>query len=128
EAKLNTKTTQSRDGGSSAGLDNFLGYETWLDKVFPDAIEPSNLVNTNSTSDTTGTGAIDRKDDIQLRVAAIITQVLPNGNLVLKGTQQVRVNYELRELNVTGIIRPEDISTQNEIDYDKIAEARIAYG
>ena len=128
EAKLNNKTTQSRDGGNTAGLDNFLGYETWLDKVFPDTVDPANLVNSNSKSDTTGTGAIDRKDDIQLRVAAIITQVLPNGNLVLKGTQQVRVNYEMRELNVTGIIRPEDISTQNEIDYDKIAEARIAYG
>jgi flagellar L-ring protein precursor FlgH len=128
EAKLNNKTTQSRDGGNAAGLDNFLGYEGLLDHVFPDGVDPTNLVNSNSTSDTTGTGAIDRKDDIKLRVAAIIVQVLPNGNLVLKGTQQVRVNYELRELNVTGIIRPEDISTQNEIDYDKIAEARIAYG
>ena len=128
EAKLNNKTTQSRDGDNSAGLDNLLGYEGLLDHVFPDGIDHTNLVNSNSATDTTGTGAIDRKDDIQLRVAAIITQILPNGNMVLKGTQQVRVNYELRELEVTGIIRPEDISTANEVDYDKIAEARIAYG
>jgi flagellar L-ring protein FlgH len=128
EAKLNNQTTQARDGDNSAGLDNFLGYEGLLDHVFPNGIDPQNLVNSDSKTDTSGSGAINRKDDIKLRVAAIITQVLPNGNLVLKGSQQVRVNFEMRELEVTGIIRPEDISTANEVDYDKIAEARIAYG
>ena len=128
EAKLNNNTTQSRDGTNNASLDHLLGYEGLLDHVFPDGVDPSNLIESGSTTDTTGSGAINRKDDIKLRVAAIITQVLPNGNLVVKGTQQVRVNYEMRELEVTGIIRPEDISTANEVDYDKIAEARIAYG
>nr|WP_298683961.1 flagellar basal body L-ring protein FlgH [uncultured Dongia sp.] len=128
EAKLDNQTDQNRDGSNSAGLDNFLGYETMLADIFPDGIDAGNLVNSNSGSTTTGSGSVDRSEAIKLRVAAVITQVMPNGNMVLQGTQQVRVNYELRELTVGGVIRPEDISNVNEIPYDKIAEARIAYG
>ena len=61
-------------------------------------------------------------------MAAVITQILPNGNMVLAGRQEVRVNYELRDLQVAGIIRPEDITSTNTVDYDKIAAARISYG
>ena len=128
EAKLDNKTDQNRDGRNTAGLDNLLGYETMLRDIFPDGIDAGNLVNSASGSVTSGSGTVDRSEAIKLRVAAIITQVLPNGNMVLQGTQQVRVNYELRQLTVGGVIRPEDISNVNEIDYDKIAEARIAYG
>ena len=128
EAKLDNKTDQTRDGSNSAGLDNFLGYETLLQDIFPDGIDAGNLVNSDSESATSGSGTVDRSEAIKLRIAAVITQVMPNGNMVLTGTQQVRVNYELRELTVGGVIRPEDISNVNEIPYDKIAEARIAYG
>jgi len=128
EAKLDNKTDQTRDGSNSAGLDNLLGYETMLKDIFPDGIDAGNLVNSDSKSTTAGSGTVDRSEAIKLRVAAVVTQVLPNGNLVLQGSQQVRVNYELRQLTVGGVIRPEDISNVNEINYDKIAEARIAYG
>ncbi|WP_374372765.1 flagellar basal body L-ring protein FlgH [Dongia sp.] len=128
QATLNNGTTQDRDGSNSAGLDNLLGYETMLADIFPDGIDAGNLVNSDSASSTSGTGTVNRSEAIRLRVAAVITQVLPNGNMVLQGTQQVRVNYELRALTVGGVIRPEDINNVNEIDYDKIAEARIAYG
>lgn len=128
QAKLDNKTDQNRDGSNNAGLDNLLGYETLLQDIFPDGIDAGNLVNSDSGSTTTGSGSVDRSEAIKLRVAAVITQVMPNGNMVLKGTQQVRVNFELRELTVGGVIRPEDISNVNEIPYDKIAEARIAYG
>lgn len=128
QATLNNGTTQDRDGSNSAGLDNLLGYETLLAEIFPDGIDAGNLVNSDSESSTSGTGTVNRSEAIRLRVAAVITQVLPNGNMVLQGTQQVRVNYELRALTVGGVIRPEDINNVNEIDYDKIAEARIAYG
>ncbi|WP_374377201.1 flagellar basal body L-ring protein FlgH [Dongia sp.] len=128
QAKLDNKTGQTRDGSNSAGLDNLLGYETMLKDIFPDGIDAGNLVNSDSKSTTSGSGTVDRSEAIKLRVAAVITQVLPNGNMVLQGTQQVRVNYELRQLTVGGVIRPEDISNVNEINYDKIAEARIAYG
>ena len=127
-AKLANKTTQSRDGSNTAGADNLLGYERYANQVFTKGADPANLINTDSTSDQTGNGTVDRSEAVDLRVAAVITQVLPNGNLVLKATQQVRVNYELRELQVQGIVRPEDISTANEVTYDQIAEARIAYG
>ena len=127
-ATLDNQTKQSRDGSNDAAASSLLGYEKYANQVFTDATNPASLINTNSTSDQTGSGSVDRKEEVNLRVAAVVTQVLPNGNLVLKGRQQVRVNYELRELDVEGIIRPMDISTANEVPYDQIAEARIAYG
>ncbi|HVT50143.1 MAG TPA: flagellar basal body L-ring protein FlgH [Dongiaceae bacterium] len=127
-AKLANKTVQSRDGSNNADLTALLGYQAGLHNIFGHNVNPADLVDTSSTTAQTGDGTIDRSEAVDLRVAAVITQVLPNGNMVLKGTQQVRINTELRELDVEGIIRPQDISTANEIPYDQIAEARIAYG
>lgn len=85
-------------------------------------------ITSNSLSSTQGQGTIDRSEKIQLAVAAVVTDVLPNGNLIVSGSQEVRVNFEIRMLNVAGIVRPQDISKENTISYDKIAEARISYG
>jgi flagellar L-ring protein precursor FlgH len=91
--------------------------------------QPSTLTaGVTSTSTTQGQGNIDRQEQIQVSVAALVTEVLPNGNLVISGSQEVRVNYELRQLTVAGIVRPSDISRANTIGYDHIAEARISYG
>ncbi len=128
EAKINNTTKRSRDNAEDAALSAFLGIEGELAKIMPDGFDPTNLVNADSASNSDGAGSVDRKEDIKLRVAAVITQVLPNGNLVLSGHQEVRVNFELRELQVAGVIRPEDITSINTVDYDKIAEARISYG
>jgi flagellar L-ring protein precursor FlgH len=84
--------------------------------------------DSSAKSSTQGQGSIDRSEKIQLAIAAVVTDVLPNGNLIVSGSQEVRVNYELRLLNVAGIVRPQDISKENTISYDKIAEARISYG
>ncbi|MEI2385856.1 flagellar basal body L-ring protein FlgH [Breoghania sp. JC706] len=83
---------------------------------------------TTSGSSSRGQGTIDRSEEIELKVAAVVTERLPNGNLLISGSQEVRVNYEMRLLNVAGIVRPRDIAGDNTIEYDKIAEARISYG
>ncbi len=86
------------------------------------------LGDLSSSSATQGQGNIDRSEQIQVSVAAVVTRVLPNGNLVISGSQEVRVNYELRQLTVAGIVRPSDVSLNNTISYDHIAEARVSYG
>jgi flagellar L-ring protein FlgH len=88
----------------------------------------TNILNTASKRDTAGSGSIDRKETISTQVAVMVRQVLPNGNLVLEGHQEVRVNNELREVKIAGIIRPKDIGSDNSIDSNQIAEARISYG
>lgn len=127
-ADIKNKTERSRDGGENQGLTNFLGIESQLSKVLPEAVDPSSLVDMNSTSTSTGDGKIQRGETINLKLAAMVMQVLPNGNFVIQGRQQVRVNYELRDLELQGVIRPEDILNNNSISYEKIAEARISYG
>ena len=86
------------------------------------------LVDTSSASASAGTGTTGRTDTASMRLAAVVTQALPNGNLVIQGKQQVKVNSELRELTISGIVRPEDIDSSNQIAYERIAEARISYG
>jgi len=91
--------------------------------------QPAKLLgDLSSSASTQGQGNIDRSEQIQVSVAAVVTRVLPNGNLVISGSQEVRVNYEMRQLTVAGIVNPLDISLNNTIAYDRIAEARISYG
>lgn len=127
-AQLSNTSTRARDNSESSGIDNLLGTESILGTIFNGQFDAANLIGLNSALNNSGTGAIDRDESINLRVAGIITQKLPNGNLVMVGRQEVRVNYEVRELQVAGIIRPQDITTQNTIPFDKIAEARVSYG
>lgn len=124
QAQIRNQTTRSRGAGESLGVPNLFGLET----VVPDRVDPDNLVNMNSSSNSSGAGAVNRQEQIQLKVAAVVTDILPNGNLVIAGRQEMRVNYELRELRIAGVIRPQDITTRNTVSYEKIAEARIAYG
>lgn len=128
QAQLQNETKRSRDNSNSAGVTNLLGFESHLHNWFPKAVDPTSLVDTNSTLANDGKGTIARQEQIDMRIAATIIQVLPNGNLVVAGKQQVGVNFDMRELNIRGIIRPQDISSDNTITYDQIAEARIEYG
>jgi flagellar L-ring protein precursor FlgH len=102
--------------------------ESRLKGFLPDAVDPSSLVNAGSDSSSSGSGSVDRSETINLTIAAVVTQVMPNGNLVIQGQQEVRVNSEVRELTVSGIVRPEDISNLNTIKHTQISEARISYG
>ena len=128
KAKINNTTKRSRTNSESAAASSLLGYEAGLGAVLPEAVNPASLIDLGSDSNSQGSGSVNRDESIDLRVAAVVTQVLPNGNLVIAGRQEVRVNYEVRQLQVVGLIRPEDITSTNTISYDQIAEARIAYG
>ncbi len=127
-ATINNSTSRSRTSSETASLPSFLGYEQSLNRILPQAIDPTNLVEGGATGSHAGIGSITRDEAIKLKVAAIVTQILPNGNMVVHGRQEVSVNFEVRELQITGIIRPEDISSGNTVASDKVAEARIAYG
>jgi len=127
-ASVDNKTTRTRANSEEAGLDNFLGYEGSLGSFLPEAVVPGSLVGVDSSSSSVGSGKVDRKETIALTIAAIVTQILPNGNMVIEGRQEVRVNFEVRELLVSGVVRPEDITAANTIAHSQIAEARISYG
>jgi flagellar L-ring protein precursor FlgH len=128
EADMENSTKRNRDNSESMGIPNLLGLESSFGRLFPAGFDPSKAVSASSASDLTGAGTLKRSEQINLRVAATVSQVLPNGNLVVVGRQQVRVNQELRDLQVGGIIRPQDIGSDNTVRHDRLAEARIAYG
>lgn len=128
EAEIDNETTRSRSNGESAGADSLLGYEASLNRLLPEAIDNASLIDFDSSSNHSGSGSIEREEEITVKLAALITQILPNGNMVIFGRQEVLVNFEKRILQIDGVIRPEDISTSNTVSYDQIAEARIVYG
>ncbi len=128
KAEIDNQTDRSRTSDEGAALDSLLGYELALDRVLPQAVNNTNLAQAGATSSYQGAGTTDREEKIEVMMAALITQILPNGNMVIHGRQEALVNFEKRILEIDGVIRPEDITTSNTISYEKIAEARIVYG
>lgn len=128
QARLSNESERRRQGGASVGAPRILGLERVLEGLSRSAGADVDLVDVGAETNASGSGSIDRAETISLKVAATVVQKLPNGNLVVAGRQEVKVNAELRELRVAGIIRPADIRHDNTIPYDKIAEARITYG
>jgi flagellar L-ring protein precursor FlgH len=125
KANIENDTSRSRTNKEDSGVTDFIGAKTITQA---NKILPGRILTADSTSSSEGKGSVDRKEALQTNVAAVVTQVLPNGNLVVEGKQEIRVNFEIRELIVAGIVRPEDIQSDNTIDSTKIAQARIAYG
>jgi flagellar L-ring protein FlgH len=123
-AKISNSTTRTRTNTEDAGMTNMFGLENLL----PSTMTTGSLYNTNSDTSNAGTGTINRSETISLTLAALVTQVLPNSNLVIGGHQQVKVNGEMRDLTISGIVRTEDITSSNTVNLTQIAEARIAYG
>lgn len=127
KAAIENTTERSRSNDEKSGIGGSLG--TAIDKVaLPADMSASSLIANTSSSDSKGSGSIDRSESVSTNVAAVVTQLLPNGNMVIEGRQEIRVNYEIRELIVAGVVRPEDIASDNTIESAKIAEARISYG
>jgi flagellar L-ring protein precursor FlgH len=127
-ATLSNETARSRSNSEDLGIPSFLGLETKLDKVLPSAVNPASLVGASSDMSNQGRGNVRRQEAIDFNIAATIVQVLPNGNMVIDGRQEIRVNFEVREIGIAGIVRPEDITPGNRISHEKIAELRVAYG
>ncbi len=127
-ADLKNVSTATRSGTEGLGAPNLFGLESRVPKVFGKGVSPASLVTANSSNNATGNGAIRRNETVTLRLAGVVTQVLPNGNLAVAARQEVRVNSELRELQVSGVIRPQDIGSDNTVLHDRMAEARISYG
>ena len=127
-AKTSNSTTAGRTSSNTTGMPHLFGLESSLGKILPSEYDPSNLISTASKTNSAGAGSVDRKEQISTTIAAVVTAVLPNGNLVIQGTQEVRTNFDVRQLTVAGIVRPEDISSANTIKHTQIAEARISYG
>ena len=125
KAEIDNETKRSRTNKEDSGLSSFFGKKTL---PHYDTKIPGRILTADSNATTEGKGSVNRSEELKTNVAAIVTQVLPNGNLVIEGKQEVRVNYEVRELVIGGIVRPEDIEADNTIDSTKIAQARIAYG
>lgn len=128
EASLANESARSRANSENLGVGGLLGIENQLDRFFSGDVNESSLVDLDSDLSNQGRGSVTRNEDIKLNVAAVVVQSLPNGNLVIHGRQEVRVNYEVRELYVAGVVRPEDITPDNMISHDQIAELRVAYG
>lgn len=127
-AKLSNSTDSSRTNSTNGGVPNFFGLEQTLGKIFPAGYDPAHMITQSGSTTSAGQGAITRQEQINLTIAAVVTAIMPNGNLVIEGKQEVKTNNELRELTVGGIVRPEDVSSTNTIKQTQIAEARIYYG
>ena len=125
KANVANETQRTRTTSEDSGITNFFGKPKVPIMNTP---TPTRILTTDSNMSADGKGTINRSEALQTNVAAVVTQVLPNGNLVVEGKQEIRVNFEVRELIVAGIVRPEDIQSDNTIDSTKIAQARIAYG
>jgi flagellar L-ring protein precursor FlgH len=128
QATLNNSTTATRASSQNLGAPNLFGLNTAIQKALPAGTDLSSLLSTTSGNSLKGVGNTTRNETIQIRIAGTITQVLPNGNLVVVGSQEMRVNSELRALTISGVIRPQDIASDNTVQHDRLAEARISYG
>ena len=127
-ASVSNATSRSRDNTTSSGITDLAGLEDTVTDLLPGTPSLANLFGADGSGSHSGSGTIERNETIRMSVAAVITQELPNGNLVIYGRQELRVNNEVRELHVAGVIRPQDIDNSNAVAFERIAEARVAYG
>src|SRR5579885_73957 len=128
KAQFNNETQTQRTTADQSAIPNVMGFESQIRKILPRAANPASLINVSGSNNNDGKAAITREEQVNLEVAAMVMQVLPNGNLVVQGHQELRVNNEVRDLQITGVLRPQDITATNTAPLAKLAEARVSYG
>ncbi|MEM6973001.1 MAG: flagellar basal body L-ring protein FlgH [Pseudomonadota bacterium] len=128
EAEISNTTGRSRSGDDSLNISALFGLPAVADVILPGAGTLSPAVNLGSTTSTEGTGSVSREEEVTVRLAATVVDVLPNGHLVIQGSQEMLVNFELRDVQISGIVRPLDITRSNEVPIDRVADARVKYG
>jgi flagellar L-ring protein precursor FlgH len=128
KAQFDNETQVQRTTNEQDTMPNVFGLEGQLGGWLPKGFNPASAVNVTGATNNDGKATINRQEQVTLEVAALVTQVLPNGNLVVQGHQEIRVNYEVRDLQIAGVLRPQDISSINTVALDKLAEARVSYG
>ena len=128
QAKISDQSDRGRTGTNTMGVSEFFGIPQRIDPLLPTGATLGSAISTNGGTTYSGNGSVTRNEKLTLRLAATVVEELPNGVLRIEGHQELRVNFELRDLIVTGYVRPQDISRQNEITYDEIADAQISYG
>lgn len=128
KAEIQNSSGRSRASSETVGMPQMMGIPQRINEILPEGASMDELASAKGASTFKGSGNISRRDKMTLRVAATVIETLPNGVLSIQGSQEVRVNYEVRELTVSGFVRPSDISRENEVAYDRIAGARISYG
>jgi|CXWL01.1.fsa_nt_gi flagellar L-ring protein precursor FlgH len=128
KAEVDNATERKRDTTESVAAPIVYGFQNKIASFLPDRADPAKLMDITGATNSKGNGSVKRKETIETQVAALITQVLPNGNFVIDGSQEIRINFEVREVSVKGVVRPEDIKSDNTIDSSQIAESRITYG
>lgn len=128
KAEISNSTERTRSSGEQMNVPDLFGLPQRINEKLPVGASMDPAVKLSSSSSSEGDGSVQRREKLTLRVAATVVELLQNGVLKIQGSQEVRVNFEIRELLVTGYVRPEDITRLNEITYDKIASARISYG
>ncbi len=128
KAEVDNETERKRDVSDSISAPTVFGLENKLVKWIPGTANPTSLLDVAGATNSKGTGGVKREEKIETQIAALITQVLPNGNFVIDGKQEIRVNNEIREIGVKGVVRPQDINSDNTIESSQVAEARIIYG
>ncbi len=128
KAELNNETEHKRDTQDDVKSPEVFGLQSKLGILLPGRPNPEQLFDIKGTNKNKGTGTVQRQEKIETEIAALITQILPNGNFVIQGKQEIKVNFEVREIAISGVVRPEDIDTNNTINSAQVAEARITYG
>ncbi len=128
QAKLDNQTQKTRNSGTSLKAPSILGVENIINDFMPASSQSSGLINLKSNDSASGNGKVNRKEVVQTTIAVTVIKIFPSGNLLVKGSQEVRVNFDIREVTIEGIVRPEDISKDNKVRLDQIAEARVSYG